>query len=376
MPLEPTVTDIDDLNPAWPLSADPKSDGDDHIRNLKKALLNDFAGYTGAVKVTGTDGGAANVYTVTPQNTLPAYGLRMNVVFSPSVANTGASTLNISGLGAKPLRSVAGAELALNDLVPGNVYAAYYNGTEFRLLSVTKQYVDQLAFNAGLPQQSGNAGKFITTDGTSASWASPFPAQAGNANKVLGTNGSATAWRSVLPTLTKFTSSGSWVATSDTARLTLIGGGGSSGASPNIAPGGNGGTTAIVTIRNLTIGASYTVTIGAGGTAVTSASSVAGNAGGTTSFSGTGIATVTAPGGPGGGNGRGSAATNADISIPGGIGMSLSVNSGNLATGGGTFLAPGAPPGVNGSAPGEGGGSVYGATTGTTGASGIVLIEV
>lgn len=179
MPLEPSVTHIADLNPAWPAPADAKSDGDDHIRNQKKALLNDLAGFTGAVLVTGTDGGAANVYTVTPTTPqqLPAYGLRMGVVFSPAATNTGACTLNISGLGAKPLRAVDGAELVSGDLAQGCVYPAIYNGTEFRLPGPTKNYIDQKAFITALPGQFGSAGKFLTTDGLNASWAIPMQIQ-------------------------------------------------------------------------------------------------------------------------------------------------------------------------------------------------------
>ena len=37
--------------------------------------------------------------------------------------------------------------------------------------AVTKTFVEALAFSAALPSQAGNAGKFVTTDGTSASWA-------------------------------------------------------------------------------------------------------------------------------------------------------------------------------------------------------------
>lgn len=37
--------------------------------------------------------------------------------------------------------------------------------------AVTKTFVEALAFSAALPLQAGNAGKFVTTDGTSASWA-------------------------------------------------------------------------------------------------------------------------------------------------------------------------------------------------------------
>lgn len=170
-----SVTNIADLVRTNPTGSDPKSAGDDHIRNLKTALLNDIVGFPGAVTVTGTDGGAANAYTLTPAyGTLVAYGNRMLTAFSPIATNTGAVTLNISGLGAKNVLSVSGAALIANDLVAGNLYAAFYNGTEFRLLSITKNYADQLAFSATLPSQAGNAGKFITTDGTSASWTDTF----------------------------------------------------------------------------------------------------------------------------------------------------------------------------------------------------------
>lgn len=157
-----------------PPGTDPKSQGDDHLRLIKTALLNCFPGFTGSIMVTGTDGGAANAYTLTSTPALLAYSTRMIAVFSPTADNTGASTLNISGLGVKDLKSVSGAALLAGELVAGIVYAAFYNGTEFRLLSITKGYADQLAFSAALPSQTGNAGKFITTNGTVASWTDTF----------------------------------------------------------------------------------------------------------------------------------------------------------------------------------------------------------
>lgn len=60
-------------------------------------------------------------------------------------------------------------------------------------------FVQAVAFNAELPAQAGNSGKFVTTDGTNASWASPFPAQAGNADKVLKTDGTNVSWTARLP---------------------------------------------------------------------------------------------------------------------------------------------------------------------------------
>jgi len=64
----------------------------------------------------------------------------------------------------------------------------------------TTAFVQQTSFNNSLPFQSGNAGKYVTTDGTNASWASipdPTPSQTGQAGKFLTTNGTTTSWGSV-----------------------------------------------------------------------------------------------------------------------------------------------------------------------------------
>jgi len=64
----------------------------------------------------------------------------------------------------------------------------------------TTAFVQQTAFNNSLPFQGGNAGKYVTTDGTNASWASvpdEIPAQTGQSGKFLTTNGTATSWGAV-----------------------------------------------------------------------------------------------------------------------------------------------------------------------------------
>ena len=47
-----------------------------------------------------------------------------------------------------------------------------------------------------LPSQSGNSGKFLTTNGTTPSWATvdALPSQSGQNGKVLGTNGTTASW--------------------------------------------------------------------------------------------------------------------------------------------------------------------------------------
>jgi len=51
-----------------------------------------------------------------------------------------------------------------------------------------------------VPSQSGNTGKYLTTDGTTSSWGAvdALPSQTGNAGKYLTTNGTAAAWASIV----------------------------------------------------------------------------------------------------------------------------------------------------------------------------------
>lgn len=154
-----------------PTGADRKLQGDDHLRLIKSTLQNSFAGITGAVVVGGTNGGVANAYTLNPTPPLPSYVDNMSIVFSPTVANTGASTINVSGLGAVSIQSVSGAALAANDLVVGQKYRATFDGTNFRLFSVTKNYVDQLAFSSALPAQSLG---FLASTGSVAAFTRTF----------------------------------------------------------------------------------------------------------------------------------------------------------------------------------------------------------
>ena len=57
------------------------------------------------------------------------------------------------------------------------------------------------SFDSLTPSQAGNAGKFLTTDGSASSWASvdALPSQATNSGKYLTTDGTNAAWGS-LPT--------------------------------------------------------------------------------------------------------------------------------------------------------------------------------
>jgi len=178
-----TGTFLDDLVSTNPVSAtDLVRYGAGHLRLTKEVLKNSFAGSGGAIIAFGADVGTVNAIVITPTPALTEYTTRMLVVWHQTISNTGATTINISGLGAKSVVSVANAALASGDLVANRVYVGVYDGTSVQLLAVTKNYVDQLAFNTVLPAQSGNSGKYLTTNGTSASWgAIPPPLKPGMA---------------------------------------------------------------------------------------------------------------------------------------------------------------------------------------------------
>ena len=169
---------VGDLVITNPTASDQKSAGDDHLRLIKTALKTSFAGFTGSIILTGSDTGGVNNYALTTTPALPAYVAGMMVLFNPSATNTTTSTINISALGDKTIKTVDGAALTAGDFVAGIYHLLIYDGTDFRLIGLTKNYADNLSFSSSLPSQTGNGGKYITTDGTTASWADPFASAA------------------------------------------------------------------------------------------------------------------------------------------------------------------------------------------------------
>jgi len=55
--------------------------------------------------------------------------------FKAGAANTGASTLNVNGLGAKDIKKNGSADLAANDIKSGQVVTVIYDGTQFQMIS-------------------------------------------------------------------------------------------------------------------------------------------------------------------------------------------------------------------------------------------------
>lgn len=142
-----TSTYIDGLVVTNPLSTDPKSAGDDHLRLLKSTIKATFPNVTGAVTPTHTELNFVDGVTSAIQTQLDALVV-VDALKAPIASPTFTGT-------------------------PAAPTAAF--GTSTTQLATTA-FVGAAAFNAALPSQTGNADKVPTTDGTNASWTASLKA--------------------------------------------------------------------------------------------------------------------------------------------------------------------------------------------------------
>lgn len=138
----------------------------------------------------------------------------VNVSWAASSAYTATSTTSLTiGLGAQTLTTTptgksftTGQPVRLTDTANSSNYmtgliTSYVAGTGAMVVNVLaisgSGTISSWAVAIDiftLPSQTGNSGKVLTTDGTSASWQLALPDQTGNANKVLKTDGSTASW--------------------------------------------------------------------------------------------------------------------------------------------------------------------------------------
>lgn len=181
-----TVTYISDLNPLWPLGSDPKSNGDNHVRNLKSSLLNTFSAITSAVTATHVEinylsGVTSNVQVQLNAKAPTASPTFTGTVVLPAATSIGTVTqaeiLALSGVS-----SAIQTQLSGKGAIAGQTWAGTHDFTGSTITvptatagdatnnAASTAFVSATAFSAALPGQAGNAGKFVRTDGTTASW--------------------------------------------------------------------------------------------------------------------------------------------------------------------------------------------------------------
>ena len=198
-------------------------------------------------------------YAVTTDPTITSYSVGQRFTIAFAGGSTGAATLNINGLGAQSLFMYSSSAALVNPTIPaGFVADVAYDGAEFIMLT-------QIPPGPYTPSVAPVGGTVFRSNGT---WTCPA--------NVFGIN------------------------------VLCVGGGGSgstggysSGESPYLVPGGDGGSGGVAFNRvSVVPGNTYTITIGSGGI-VPVGDFTAGNPGGSTVF-GSGSVLTQASGGGGG----------------------------------------------------------------------------
>jgi len=138
------------FNTAWPQASDMVSEGDNHLRLVKTVVKTTFPNFGGAVNATHTEANYLVGVTSGIQGQLNAKGEITGQTWSGT-----------------------------HDYTAGTLRAATLATGTISTEVATTAYVSAMAFASALPAQSGNAGKFVTTDGTNASWSDTI---AGNLN--------------------------------------------------------------------------------------------------------------------------------------------------------------------------------------------------
>lgn len=149
--------------------------------------------------------GTATAYAVSLPKFDGSFGyiIGMQVLMMAHIGNTGAATLNVNGVGAKPLVSLTtgNGPLVANDLKAGAIYDVRYDGTQFQITNTVtgaieatkKASQDATTAAANAATYATNAKTSETNSAASASSASGFATTATNAANTATTQATAAA---------------------------------------------------------------------------------------------------------------------------------------------------------------------------------------
>lgn len=111
------------------------------------------------------DTGTANVKSVAVSLSQPSYGNGgLGISFKNAVENTGAVTLNVNGMGAKPVLKSNGSALTSGNLKANSVYTVRYNGTSFILQGEGGDDVIVVASDTIIYRATSESGQFSNSE--------------------------------------------------------------------------------------------------------------------------------------------------------------------------------------------------------------------
>ncbi|RTE91914.1 tail fiber protein [Bradyrhizobium sp. LVM 105] len=102
------------------------------VNDSARAMMASTAAYRDDIAGAIATGGTSTAYTVTSYQVFDSLA-HLNgqvIAFTPHTTNGATVTLNVDGLGAKPLRSAPSVELPAGVLVQGTPYAVLYNSSD------------------------------------------------------------------------------------------------------------------------------------------------------------------------------------------------------------------------------------------------------
>lgn len=186
-----TGTYISDLVATNPLGSDAKSTADDHIRLIKSTVKATFPNVTGAVTPTHTQLNYVTGVTSAIQTQIDTKGAHAGQVWTGTHNFTGATlTYATQSQGDNSTKGATTSYVDTGLALKGNINAQTWTGTHTfsgacvvptmtagdnstnaASTAFTSAAIAAAAFSSALPSQSGNSGKFVTTNGTTASWA-------------------------------------------------------------------------------------------------------------------------------------------------------------------------------------------------------------
>src|SRR6185295_1928541 len=113
------------------------------VNDSSRAMMARTAEYRDDISGAIGTGGTSTAYTVTSYEVFDTLAHMANqmIAFTPHTTNGATVTLNVDGLGAKPLRSAPSVELVAGTLIQGTPYTALYNSSD-AVFYLTNFYVN------------------------------------------------------------------------------------------------------------------------------------------------------------------------------------------------------------------------------------------